>query len=200
MPATHTLTLIVKPRASALDAADTPEKLDMMRRAVLSECKTFLAGHGICESDGVTDRHMRPGTFTPAHSVERQPLYHPYGVVLGKTDPALFMFCISNAQFAMAEQVSRQLMGIMDQIKPIIKGEVEGASFMALTIDGSKLDARTLDWCVKQERGEFHADIPLYSLPHGTANLSPEQQSEIQRGMKEYAICVLNVQLPEVAI
>lgn len=135
--------------------------------------------------------------FEPATVAWGQRLDNPFGVVFGRENPALFLYCYSTAKSMQQEMITRHMKPLVDNIAPLAKSETDGLSVyaMAVTGDSAEMGAH-IAWHIAMIAGELQPDCGLYFAAEKEAYASDELEGKVLRHIERYALCVVNLVSP----
>lgn len=132
--------------------------------------------------------------FEPAAFAWNQRLDRPFGVVLGREDPALFLYYYNTAKAMQQHMIKRHMLPILENLNPIIKDEKDGLSVYAVEMkgDGTELGAH-MAWHLAMIAGELQPDCGLYFAAEQEAYANDVLEKEVMSNMGRYALCVVNL-------
>lgn len=130
--------------------------------------------------------------FLPADEAWGQKTYEYNAVIFGETEPALFMYFLSNALNQQERRIGRAVYDTLsNKGDKVLDGASNGIGISAYAIDSSLFAANP--WIAKFGAGQFLFDGGVYSLHHRKCNLDDDETEQIKRDMENYAICVLDI-------
>lgn len=135
--------------------------------------------------------------FEPAMVAWGQRLDKPFGIVFGREDPALFLYCYSTAKSMQQEMITRHMKPLVDNITPLATSAADGLSVyaMAVTGDSEEMGAH-IAWHLAMMAGELQPDCGLYFAAEKEAYANDELEAKVLRHIERYALCVVNLVRP----
>ena len=122
-------------------------------------------------------RHSR---FEPAVQVWKQTVGQPFGVVMGKKDPAMFLYFYAAAKAHQEAAIRYHMAGFLDGIEPISKNEQAGVSVYAVEVkDDGKDMAPHMLWHIAMITGELLPDCGIYYLREKRAVADDEMDKQV---------------------
>jgi len=132
--------------------------------------------------------------FEPATMAWNQRLDKPFGVVLGRSDPALFLYYYMSAKAMQQGMIKRHMAAFFKNIEPLGKSENNGVMVYAMGVkgDGSELGAQ-LNWHVAMLTGELQPDCGIYFTEEKEAFVNDALDKKVLDHLERYALCVVNL-------
>jgi len=132
--------------------------------------------------------------FEPATVAWNQRLDKPFGVVLGRSDPALFLYYYTTAKAMQQDMINRHMAAFMGNIEPLAKSEKGGMAIYAMEVkgDGKELGAH-LAWHLGMMTGELQPDCGLYFVAEKEAYAHDALERKVLSNMERYALCMVNL-------
>lgn len=132
--------------------------------------------------------------FEPAAFAWKQKINKPYGVVLGRDDPALFLYCYSAAKATQQHMIKQHMRPILENLNPIIEDKKEGLSVFAVGLkdNGEEMGAHML-WHVAMIAGDIMPDCGLYFAKEKEAYANDQLEKKVLENLERYALCVVNL-------
>lgn len=132
--------------------------------------------------------------FEPATIAWNQRLDKPFGVVLGRDDPALFLYYYNTAKSMQQHMIKRHMAAFLENIEPIAKDGKDGVAIYAVEVkgDGKELGAH-LAWHLAMIAGELQPDCGLYFATEREAYANDTLEKKVLENMERYALCVVNL-------
>ena len=133
--------------------------------------------------------------FEPAQKAWRQATYTPLGVVLGRTDPALFLYFFSYGQTAQKESMEFHLSGLMNSLDVTQKiGDEDIRGFvMSPKENREEAVAAHAAWHVGMACGDILPDSGIYFAAVKQATISDKLTEDIAKNMEQYAISLITL-------
>lgn len=119
--------------------------------------------------------------FEPAATAWGQSINRPYGIILGKNDPALFLFSFVAAKAQQESVIQLHLNSLPGGAYPISRKEA----------------AAHILWPLKMLDGELLPDCGIYFVEEQDSLVSKETDQRVLSQMNRYAICVVTLVAPE---
>lgn len=139
--------------------------------------------------------------FEPAQKAWRQATYTPLGVVLGRTDPALFLYFFSYGKTVQKEAMEFHLSGLMNSLdveRKMDNGNIHGL-VMSPRENSEEAAAAHAAWHVGMTCGEILPDSGIYFAAVKQATVSDKLAEDIVKHMGDYAISLVSLYAEEVA-
>ena len=133
--------------------------------------------------------------FEPAQKAWRQATYTPLGVVLGRTDPALFLYFFSYGKTMQKEAMEFHLSGLMNSLDVTQKiGDEDIRGFVMSPRENSEEAAVAhAAWHVGMTCGEIFPDSGIYFAAVKQATISDKLAEDIAKNMEQYAISLVRL-------
>lgn len=133
--------------------------------------------------------------FEPAQKAWRQATYTPLGVVLGRTDPALFLYFFSYGKTVQKESMEFHLSGLMNSLDVTQKiGDEDIRGFvMSPKENREEAVAAHAAWHVGMTCGEIFPDSGIYFAAVKQATISDKLAEDIAKNMERYAISLVRL-------
>ena len=138
--------------------------------------------------------------FEPSAAAWRQKVGQPFGVVLGKSEPALFLYFYTAAKAYQEAAIKFHLAGFLDGLEPTMKNEQGDATVYAIEVkgDGKEIAPHML-WHVAMINGELLPDCGIYHLREKRAFVDETQDRQILSHLDRYALCVVTLAMEDAA-
>ncbi len=132
--------------------------------------------------------------FEPATAAWGQTLSDPYGVVLGKSEPALFLYFYEAAKTQQERAIQFHMKGFLDGLEPIAKNEDAGISVFRMEVkgDGEAMGAHML-WHMSMITGELLPDCGVYYLARKEAFAADTLNEDVLGHLPSYALCMVTL-------
>ena len=128
--------------------------------------------------------------FEPAQKAWRQATYTPLGVVLGRTDPALFLYFFSYGKTMQKEAMEFHLSGLMNSLA--VDQKVDNGNIHSLVMspreNSEEAAVAHAAWHVGMTCGEIFPDSGIYFAAVKQATISDKLTEDIAKNMEQYAI------------
>ena len=132
--------------------------------------------------------------FEPATFAWKQKLDKPFGVILGKEDPGLFLYYYAAAKAMQQHMIKRHMRPILESLNPIVKNQKEGLTVYAVELKNDGMDMGThMLWHLAMITGEVQPDCGLYFAAEKEAYASDALEKQVLENLERYAICVVNL-------
>ena len=131
--------------------------------------------------------------FEPAGKAWDTNINKPYGVVLGRSDPKLFLYVYASAQEAQESAVKHHMNGFLDAFdigEQFDEGKLHGFT-MNPKAGAEKAVSAHLLWHVGMMGGEFFPDAGIYYVPARQSVISEALNNQILGDVAHYAICMV---------
>lgn len=166
----------------------TAQNENALRGAVWGRVTTFLLSR---LGKGFT-------RFEPATGAWRQKVDRPFGVVIGKTDPALFLYLYTAAKAKQEEAIHFHMKHFLDGIEPICKTKDESMAVYTVNVTGEHDEvAHHMFWHMAMINGELQPDCGLYYLAEREAFASDALCEKVLRHVERYALCLVTLSIEE---
>ena len=131
--------------------------------------------------------------FEPAVEAWRQKIDQDYGILLGRSDPALFLYFYSSGRHRQEEAVQYHLHGMLDSSQVSDRQETETTREYTITPKvGCALALQAhLFWHTSMMRGEILPDSGIYFVPARQACIAESLHDQILGHMDQYALAVV---------
>lgn len=131
--------------------------------------------------------------FEPAPSAWRQPVTTRLGVVLGRSDPALFLYFLAAGKERQQEVMERHLAGLLGGLDIAEKAENGSVRGFALNPkeDSEEVCSAHMAWYVGMTCGELFPDAGIYFAPAKQAVFSDKLTEDILTHLSDYAISLV---------
>lgn len=140
-------------------------------------------------------RLMLYACFEPAQKAWRQATYTPLGVVLGRTDPALFLYFFSYGKTVQKESVEFHLSGLMNSLdveQKMDNGSTHGFVMNPKENSEAAVAAHTA-WHVGMACGDILPDSGIYFAAVKQATISDKLAEDIAKNKGQYAISLITL-------
>lgn len=121
--------------------------------------------------------------FEPAQKAWRQATYTPLGVVLGRTDPALFLYFFSYGKTVQKESMEFHLSGLMNSLdveQKMDNGSIHGF-VMSPKENSEEAAVAHAAWHVGMTCGEIFPDSGIYFAAVKQATISDKLAEDIAK-------------------
>lgn len=133
--------------------------------------------------------------FEPAQKAWRQATYTPLGVVLGRTDPALFLYFFSYGKTVQKEAMEFHLSGLMNSLD--VDQKVDNGNIHSLVMspreNSEEAVAAHAAWHVGMTCGEIFPDSGIHFAAVKQATISDKLTEDIAKNMEQYAISLVHL-------
>lgn len=133
--------------------------------------------------------------FEPAQKAWRQATYTPLGVVLGRTDPALFLYFFSYGKTMQKEVMEFHLSGLMNSLA--VDQKVNNGNIHSLVMspreNSEEAAVAHAAWHVGMTCGEIFPDSGIYFAAVKQATISDKLTEDIAKNMEQYAISLVRL-------
>lgn len=155
-----------------------------VRAAVWQQASAFLLRQ-------LGKRYVR---FEPASSVWNQRIERPFSVVLGRNDPALFLYLYATGKRAQDDAVKFHMAGFLENMEIDKKLEHGNVVFCSVNMKGDGAEQMPhLMWHLSMMRGDFLPDCALYFLREKQAHATDDLDMEVLSHMDRYALCAVTL-------
>lgn len=132
--------------------------------------------------------------FEPSVRAWKQDINQPFGVVLGRSEPAQFLYFYATGKHVQNEAMRFHLSGFLDQLEPVGEnGEDSGIYAVQITPGKNDALAAHLFWHISAMAGEVLPDLGIYFVKEKQAVVSDETDKEILSHIERYAICMVTL-------
>ena len=132
--------------------------------------------------------------FEPSAGAWGQKLSSPYSVILGRNEPALFLYFYASAKHQLDERAKAHLAGFMEHLEIGNEQTVGDTKMCTAYLKGDTAEARShMEWHIANMFGELMPDCGIYFLREGRSYLKEAEHQKILCNMKDYAICVVKL-------
>ena len=135
-----------------------------------------------------------------AHALNRpaahggQKVSSPYSVILGRNEPALFLYFYASAKHQLDERAKAHLDGFMEHLEIGNEQTVGDTKMCTAYFKGDTAEARShMEWYIASMFGELMPDCGIYFLREGRSYMTEDEHKKILCNMKDYAICVVKL-------
>lgn len=133
--------------------------------------------------------------FEPAQKAWRQATYTSLGVVLGRTDPALFLYFFSYGKTMQKEAMEFHLSGLMNSLA--VDQKVDNGNIHSLVMspreNSEEAAVAHAAWHVGMTCGEIFPDSGIYFAAVKQATISDKLAEDIAKNMEQYAISLVRL-------
>lgn len=127
--------------------------------------------------------------FEPSGGAWGQKVSSPYSVILGRNEPALFLYFYASAKHQLDERAKAHLAGFMEHLEIGNEQTVGDTKMCTAYLKGDTAEARShMEWHIANMFGELMPDCGIYFLREGRSYLSEAEHKRILCNMKDYAI------------
>ena len=128
--------------------------------------------------------------FNPSNGAWGHKLVRPFGVILGKQEPELFLTMFLAAQQAQQDAMEFHLSAMIKKTDLSSAQEIGDAVFCPVVVDGSdpELMAHAI-WHISMHKGAPLPDCGIYYTALGRAVASAEEQRAVLANPAGYALC-----------
>lgn len=132
--------------------------------------------------------------FEPSGGAWGQKVSSPYSVILGRNEPALFLYFYASAKHQLDERAKAHLDGFMEHLEIGNEQTVGDTKMCTAYLKGDTAEARShMEWHIASMFGELMPDCGIYFLREGRSYLNEAEHKKILCNMKDYAICVVKL-------
>ena len=138
--------------------------------------------------------------FQPAQKAWNQSVNLPFGAILGRSDPALFLYFYAAAQKQQEAIIRGHLEKFLEGTDITSKNELPGVVMYAVGLkdDGSEI-APHLEWHLAMLGGELLPDSGIYYLQEHRGLSNKAMDKEILSHLDSYALCVADLMMEDAA-
>ena len=123
-----------------------------------------------------------------------QKVSSPYSVILGRNEPALFLYFYASAKHQLDERAKAHLDGFMEHLEIGNEQTVGDTKMCTAYLKGDTAEARShMEWHIASMFGELMPDCGIYFLREGRSYMTEDEHKKILCNMKDYAICVVKL-------
>lgn len=132
--------------------------------------------------------------FEPAVRAWNQDIDRPYGVILGKSDPALFLYFYAAAKAHQADAIKFHMGAFLDSMELTDRCETDGATIYSVSLNGSgeEVHAHML-WHIAMMGGKIMNDCGIYYALQRQAVASNALDQDILEHATRYALCMVTL-------
>lgn len=132
--------------------------------------------------------------FEPSGGAWGQKVSSPYSVILGRNEPALFLYFYASAKQQLDERAKAHLDGFMEHLEIGNEQTVGDTKMCTAYLKGNTAEARShMEWHIASMFGELMPDCGIYFLREGRSYLKEAEHQKILCNMKDYAVCVVKL-------
>ena len=132
--------------------------------------------------------------FEPSGGAWGQKVSSPYSVILGRNEPALFLYFYASAKHQLDERAKAHLDGFMEHLEIGNEQTVGDTKMCTAYLKGDTAEARShMEWHIASMFGELMPDCGIYFLREGRSYMTEDEHKKILCNMKDYAICVVKL-------
>lgn len=132
--------------------------------------------------------------FEPSGGAWGQKVSSSYSVILGRCEPALFLYFYASAKHQLDMRAKAHLEGFLEHLEIGSEQTVGDTKMCTAYLKGDMSDARShMNWHMASMFGELLPDCGIYFLREGRSYLSEEEHRKVLSNMKDYAICVVKL-------
>ena len=132
--------------------------------------------------------------FEPSAGAWGQKVSSPYSVILGRNEPALFLYFYASAKRQLDECAKAHFDGFMEHLEFGNEQTVGNTKMCTAYFKGDTAEARGhMEWHIASMFGELMPDCGIYFLREGRSYLKEAEHQKILCNMKDYAICVVKL-------
>lgn len=132
--------------------------------------------------------------FEPSGGAWGQKLSDPYSVILGRNEPALFMYFYASAKDQYDSRAKLHLDGFLKHLEFGNEHTVGNTKFCSAVYKGDSAEARDhMIWHLANMEGALLPDSGIYFLKEKRSALSEEEHKNVLANMRDYAICVVKL-------
>lgn len=136
--------------------------------------------------------------FEPALSAWKQKIDRPYSVILGRSDPALFLYFFAAAKANQEAAIRFHMESFLGGMEPIDQREEDGAIICSVSFKGTGEDvAPHMLWHIGMISGELLNDCGIYYALQRQAVASNALEKEIVEHVSRYALCMVTLMTEE---
>ena len=111
--------------------------------------------------------------FEPSGGAWGQKVSSPYSVILGRNEPALFLYFYASAKHQLDERAKAHLDGFMEHLEIGNEQTVGDTKMCTAYLKGNTAEARShMEWHIASMFGELMPDCGIYFLREGRSYLS----------------------------
>ena len=133
------------------------------------------------------------GRFEPAEVAWKQSIRNPFGIVYGRSDPALFLYFYAYGKSKQEDAISHHLKGILDKCD--VEDKFEEDNIIGISVNPQKGQedevAAHLFWHTGMMAGEIFPDAGIYYVSARQSCVSSALDEEILKNIADYAIVMV---------
>lgn len=139
------------------------------------------------------------GKFYPAGLAWGHTVRKPFGIIMGKEDPAEFLCLYRKARKAQSEATAFHMAALLDKIDPNAVRRAGDALVCPVELDMNDTDLiGHAFWHVAMHEGSVLPDCGVYYTGLGRAIASREEEKTILISLSDYALCMVTLEALEV--
>lgn len=138
------------------------------------------------------------GMFYPAAQAWGHPVRKPFGIIMGREDPAKFLCLYREARKAQSDATAFHMAPLLDKIDPNAVRRAGDALVcpVELNLDDTNLVGHAF-WHVAIHDGSVLPDCGIYYAGLGRAIASRDEERALLIKLSEYALCVVTLEIEE---
>lgn len=118
--------------------------------------------------------------FEPSGGAWGQKVSSPYSVILGRSEPALFLYFYASAKHQLDERAKAHLDGFMEHLEIGNEQTVGDTKMCTAYLKGNTAEARShMEWHIANMFGELMPDCGIYFLREGRSYLNEAEHKKI---------------------
>ena len=123
--------------------------------------------------------------FEPSAGAWGQKVSSPYSVILGRNEPALFLYFYASAKHQLDERAKAHLDGFMEHLEIGNEQTVGDTKMCTAYFKGDTADARShMEWHIASMFGELMPDCGIYFLREGRSYMTEDEHKKILCNMR----------------
>ena len=127
--------------------------------------------------------------FEPSAGAWGQKVSSPYSVILGRNEPALFLYFYASAKQQLDERAKAHLDGFMEHLEIGNEQTVGDTKMCTAYLKGDTAEARShMEWHIASMFGELMPDCGIYFLREGRSYMTEDEHKKILCNMKDLSL------------
>ncbi len=136
--------------------------------------------------------------FEPATLAWNQKVEQPFGVILGRSDPALFLYLYAMGKKFQDEAIQFHLDGFLKNMEVDQTLEHGRVLFCSMSVKGDSENLKPhLMWHLSMMKGELLPDCALYYLREKQAHATEDLDEKVLSHLDRYALCAVSLVMEE---
>ena len=132
--------------------------------------------------------------FQPAEQAWTQAVDRPFGVVLGRSDPALFLYFYTAAKASQEAAIHSHIEKVMDGVDIAEKHMEPGVTMYTVEVKGNNqaMEAH-MQWHIAMMGGQLLPDFGIYFTAQKQAFADKALDKKVISNLGDYALCMVNL-------